>query len=365
MSADINAPEPAPIPTNERPLWDVVIEAMRQRDAIGRTKYGTPLQAGNGRRMIIDAAQDALDLVVYLFGEAEQRKQLEAQLDDWKDASGLECGGDPDGVTPEHLRKFIADLEAELAQAQAERDALAKFKAYVHERLDGAGVPANPEPPKHALEGCRIGDRLDWILRQYDETAAKVGDLEGDRDALRAELKAQQECSDRQRRKADDAAGHVVSLLADRTALRAEANRLREALEYLVGEHGRACSMPDDCGALRRGRAALATRISDVQGYLRLGERERDELRARFEAEQARSLRIVGALERAETASREVRADRDVLFARLKEKDAALQLAAAAACSLWCPWATARGGELPHHPNCQKVRAALTAEVKP
>lgn len=45
----------------------------------------------------------------------------------------------------------------------AERDALAKFKQYVHGRLDAAGVPADPDSP-HKAEGCRIGGRLDIVL---------------------------------------------------------------------------------------------------------------------------------------------------------------------------------------------------------
>jgi hypothetical protein len=45
-----------------------VIEDMRDRDRdrIGRRKYNTPLQAGNGRNALIDAYQEALDLCVYL-----------------------------------------------------------------------------------------------------------------------------------------------------------------------------------------------------------------------------------------------------------------------------------------------------------
>ena len=57
--------------------------------------------------------------------------------------------------------------EAYLA-LKSERDKLQAFKDFVHRRLDTAGVPANPEPPKHALEGCRIGDRLDWIVEKVE-----------------------------------------------------------------------------------------------------------------------------------------------------------------------------------------------------
>jgi hypothetical protein len=69
------------------------------------------------------------------------------------------------------VKRLAQEVEAEkLARTEAaEKDAriaaLERFKAYVHKRLDEAGVPANPQPPVHALEGCRVGDRLDYIER--------------------------------------------------------------------------------------------------------------------------------------------------------------------------------------------------------
>jgi len=39
---------------------------MRERDRLGQERYGTPLQAYNGRDPLIDAYQEALDLVAYL-----------------------------------------------------------------------------------------------------------------------------------------------------------------------------------------------------------------------------------------------------------------------------------------------------------
>ncbi len=47
-------------------VWDLVLADMGARDAEGRRKYGTPLQPDNGRDALIDAYQEALDLVVYL-----------------------------------------------------------------------------------------------------------------------------------------------------------------------------------------------------------------------------------------------------------------------------------------------------------
>ena len=63
-----------PAPSSETPIWDLVIADMRERDRFGREKYGTPLQANNGRDHLIDAYQEALDLAVYLRGEIEKRK---------------------------------------------------------------------------------------------------------------------------------------------------------------------------------------------------------------------------------------------------------------------------------------------------
>lgn len=60
------APEPAPQKNDNPALWDLVVDDMRARDNFGRAKYGTPLQASNGRDALVDAYQEALDLLVYL-----------------------------------------------------------------------------------------------------------------------------------------------------------------------------------------------------------------------------------------------------------------------------------------------------------
>jgi hypothetical protein len=56
-----------------------------------------------------------------------------------------------------------AELAGEIAALNAEVAALRAFKAYVHKRLDDAGVPADPPGP-HRDAGCRIGQRLDLVL---------------------------------------------------------------------------------------------------------------------------------------------------------------------------------------------------------
>jgi hypothetical protein len=66
--------EPAPIPNDLPAVWALVIADMQARDAEGRRKYGTPLQPFNGRDALVDAYQEALDLVVYLRQAIEERK---------------------------------------------------------------------------------------------------------------------------------------------------------------------------------------------------------------------------------------------------------------------------------------------------
>jgi hypothetical protein len=66
--------QPPPSPNNSTPIWDLVIKDMHERDHVGRQRYGTPLQARNGRDSLVDAYQEALDLAVYLRQLIEERK---------------------------------------------------------------------------------------------------------------------------------------------------------------------------------------------------------------------------------------------------------------------------------------------------
>lgn len=73
-----NTPEPSPVSRDSRPIWEMVVEDMVERDQVGRRKYGTPLQAGNGRNPLVDAYQEALDLCVYLRQAIEESEQQAA-----------------------------------------------------------------------------------------------------------------------------------------------------------------------------------------------------------------------------------------------------------------------------------------------
>jgi hypothetical protein len=80
--------QPPPTPNATRAIWDLVIADMRERDAIGRARYGTPLQAGNGRDALVDAYQEALDLVAYLRQAIEER---DPKAGDWKPCMDQSC----------------------------------------------------------------------------------------------------------------------------------------------------------------------------------------------------------------------------------------------------------------------------------
>lgn len=60
----------------------------------------------------------------------------------------------------------------ELKNQLEELRKLREFKAYVHSRLDGIGIPSDPEPEKNAEHGCRIEGRLNELERRVAATLA-------------------------------------------------------------------------------------------------------------------------------------------------------------------------------------------------
>ena len=65
--------QPPPTESEFPSVWPMVIRDMEERHRIGIERYGTPLRPHNGRDALIDAYQEALDQVVYLRQEIEQR----------------------------------------------------------------------------------------------------------------------------------------------------------------------------------------------------------------------------------------------------------------------------------------------------
>lgn len=80
-SGQLIADQPPPQP-GSGDIWRLVIADMEQRRLTGIERYGTPLQAGNGRDALVDAAQEAMDLCVYLRQVIEERRGLRAALED-------------------------------------------------------------------------------------------------------------------------------------------------------------------------------------------------------------------------------------------------------------------------------------------
>lgn len=82
-TATPNTPEPPPRRNDSVAVWDLVIDDMAERNRIGTHKYGTPLQAFNGRRAVVDAYGEVLDLAVYLRQEIEERRRLADRIDEF------------------------------------------------------------------------------------------------------------------------------------------------------------------------------------------------------------------------------------------------------------------------------------------
>lgn len=95
---------PPPVRTNETPIADLVVSDLLAtgkhnlipiilgRKELGLAKYGTVLQAGNGRDHALDALQEAADLVKYLRAEIEKAKGPGVRrrvLRDYHDATRL------------------------------------------------------------------------------------------------------------------------------------------------------------------------------------------------------------------------------------------------------------------------------------
>lgn len=66
--------QPLPSSTTGELVHDLVAADLEHRKQLGVTKYGTPLQAHNGRDMLRDAYEESLDLACYLRGLIEERR---------------------------------------------------------------------------------------------------------------------------------------------------------------------------------------------------------------------------------------------------------------------------------------------------
>lgn len=66
MTDHATIPEPAPTEGHGQSIHHLVVQDVLARKAFGLRKYGVLLRIGDGRRHLVDAYQEALDLAVYL-----------------------------------------------------------------------------------------------------------------------------------------------------------------------------------------------------------------------------------------------------------------------------------------------------------
>jgi hypothetical protein len=69
-----------PTPNGSVHIHDLVSQDHQDRKALGTERYGTPLQADNGRDALRDAYEESLDLSVYLRQAMEERNIQLASL---------------------------------------------------------------------------------------------------------------------------------------------------------------------------------------------------------------------------------------------------------------------------------------------
>jgi hypothetical protein len=65
-----------PVPNENGSIHSLVIRDVERRRDLGVSRYGTPLQAHNGRDALRDAYEEALDLACYLRQAIEERDNL-------------------------------------------------------------------------------------------------------------------------------------------------------------------------------------------------------------------------------------------------------------------------------------------------
>lgn len=87
--ARVDQPQQPPRPSTGD-IQALVMGDLSKRRDFGIAKYGTPLQAFNGRDALMDAYQEALDLAVYLRQAIEERDEFDNQMEKVKETMETE-----------------------------------------------------------------------------------------------------------------------------------------------------------------------------------------------------------------------------------------------------------------------------------
>ena len=99
-----------PTHTDQPSVHDLLIDMIQRRKDFGKEKYGTELQAGNGRDALADMLDEVIDLAVYTVKEIEERKL--APEPEVKPEPVLRWEGDPyrtvrDYITPREVHTMV------------------------------------------------------------------------------------------------------------------------------------------------------------------------------------------------------------------------------------------------------------------
>lgn len=107
---DVRDPERdqvAPTPNENRPIQDMVIEDILERKEHGIRKYGTPVQAFNGRSMLQDAYEEVMDLAVYLRGAIEEGKDFDVRSEPYGQYRVVDADGK---IYDDNSRSWLDDI---------------------------------------------------------------------------------------------------------------------------------------------------------------------------------------------------------------------------------------------------------------
>lgn len=135
--------------------------------------------------------------------------------------------------------KAYQHVDSCLNSVKAERDDLAKFKAWVHDYLDGKGIPHHP-PGTHGAEGCRIGDRMDYVFAERDVMKRENAELKERFDTAEAVIhdiaKSDGMGRDKRRIAKKYLRGRTPRIIAEIQFRQKEIDRLQEHIRLKNGE---------------------------------------------------------------------------------------------------------------------------------
>ncbi len=135
---------------------------VRYLDAIGETLRGWRSLRPSGEPMWSDAAEIRLlraaarEITESSHAEVMRVAELLEEIEAWKSASGLECGGDPDGVTPSAAQRYWEQIERDRDLARRELRARDYVDRWCEKRIRwisiAVAVPSAGRPHLRAMD---------------------------------------------------------------------------------------------------------------------------------------------------------------------------------------------------------------------